>query len=450
MSPPRTAPLSHRSAHCAGRDCISLPPSGVLISVAGWRISSPMGGQWRWVAVAAFAAVFACGSEGGAVDGDASATDAAPIGPRPGKRSDVAGAGDPTTGAIALFGGDDGAIVDQIPVAHYLEDTWLFEPDSGWSEIASPGPSARGRHAVGFDPAGTRMMVFGGRYRAGSSGNYTLYDDLWAFDLTARTWTQLSTGGGPAPRYFAAAAFSSVQGAFFVYGGGTNANPLNITTSDDVWSFDGASWSQVTTSGDAPSARLFVAYAYDSSRDRLIVFGGQVGDFVSPGLNDLYALDLATGTWSLLHDGSGTAPSGRFSAMMSYDAEADRYVVFGGHADPGVTNDVWAFSPADGGWTELAGGDSFTGAPLGCLGNSREIPNGYVTQDLSAPERRSGGVLAIQGAVMRLFGGESDCSDHLDDTWQLDLADPAWTELIEARSGESCARRNDDCQCLCL
>ena len=28
-----------------------------------------------------------------------------------------------------------------------------------------------------------------------------------------------------------------------------------------------------------PSRRLFVAYTYDSQRNRLIVFGGQVGDF---------------------------------------------------------------------------------------------------------------------------------------------------------------------------
>ena len=92
----------------------------------------------------------------------------------------------------------------------------------------------------------------------------------------------------------------------------------------------------------------------------------------------------------------------------------------------------------------VASGDSFTGAALGCLGNSRESPAGYVTQDLSTPERRSTGVIGLLSGTLWLFGGESDCSDHLDDTWSLDVATGAWSELIEARGGESCARRNDD------
>lgn len=405
----------------------------------------------RSVLVLALLVAPGCGSSSG--DGGPDAAPDVPSDVRPGKRSDTAGVANPATGTVAVFGGDNGPIVDQIPSPAYVGDTWVFSPTDGWTEVTAAGPGARGRHAVALDPDGGRMLVFGGRFRtAGTSGDYTLYNDLWAFDFASATWTLIDDGSGtaPAPRYFASAGYHAAGSTLYIYGGGTNTSPLSLTPSDEVWAHDGSGWTQLTVTGAPPSPRLFVAYAHDSSRNRLIAFGGQVGDFVTPSFNDLYALDLATATWSQLDSGTGTAPSGRFSAMMTYDADGDRYLLVGGHADPGVTNDTWAFDPVSNTWSALAGGDSFTGAALGCLNNPREIPDGYVTQDLSAPERRSGGVFALVGGTAYLFGGESDCSDHLDDVWRLDLGAGAWSEVIGARSGESCARRNDDCPCLCL
>ena len=396
-----------------------------------------------------------CSGDAPAAPADAAPPDAKIVSAeRPGKRSDVGGVADPASGLVVLFGGDDGPIVNQIPRPVYLGDTWLFRPGFGWEQaMSTDAPSPRGRHAVALDAVGGRMLLHGGRFRAPmTTGDYTLHGDLWAFDFSTRAWTALDDGSGtaPEPRYFAAAAFDATAGTFYLHGGGLNRAPLSLRTTNDVWAYDAAGWRELSPTGTPPSTRLFVAYTHDSRRNRLVVFGGQVGDFVSPGLSDLYALDLGTLAWTRLHDGGSGAPSGRFSSLMTYDAAGDRYLITGGHADPGVVNDVWAFSPETGSWTELAGGDRFTGGGLGCLGNPQEIPAEYVEQDLSAPERRSGGVLSVLGASAWLVGGESDCGDHLDDTWRFDLGTLAWEEILAARSGESCARRNDACSCLCL
>jgi len=295
------------------------------------------------------------------------------------------------------------------------------------------------------------MLLFGGRYRAASSGAYDLYNDLWAFDFASQTWTEIDDGAGTAPqgRYFPAAAYDPDSSTFYAFGGGTGPNGFPANPVMDLWAFDADGWRQVTTT-NAPGTRMFVAYTYDSERNRLVIFAGQIGDFLSPAENELYAIDLGTGAWTELHDGTGLAPSGRFSSMMTYDAAGDRYIVMGGHADIGVTNDVWAFNPTANTWSLIRDADSFTGAALGCLGNNQEIPADYVDQDTSAPERRSGGVFAVIGDDAVLFAGEGDCSDHLDDTWRFNLSQAEWTEVISSRSGESCARRNDDCPCLCL
>jgi len=350
---------------------------------------------------------------------------------------------------LLVFGGDNGPIVNQQPSPSYIGDAWLLSLTEGWTELTGTLPDARGRYAVAR--SGRDLYIFGGRFRSGTSGPYTLFADVWTFDYQSETFAQISDGtDGPPPRYFSVAAIDSASGDLVIYGGGLNTEPVPLQATSDAWRFDGQDWTEATTTGPRPSVRLFMAYTHDTERNRLIVFGGQVGDFVTPSFSDLYALDLTSMTWSQLHAGGAGAPSGRFSAQLSYDAESDRYVLFGGHADLGVANDVWFFDPSSESWSQIAGGDSFTGAALGCGGNPREIPEAYVDQDLDWLERRSGAAVSMHGSSFYVFGGESDCSDHLDDVWSFDTSTGQWAELLSARSGESCARRNDDCACLCL
>ena len=393
----------------------------------------------------------ACGGSSTTPDGGPGNPDAGlPGDVRPGKRSQAASAGD-ATGRLVVFGGDQGPIVDQIPQPDFVDETWVLDLTAGWHPVTGTSPSARGRAGAALDPSGW-VLMFGGRYRpTGQTGDYTLYRELWAFDLTEETWALVDDGStGPTGREIPAVVYDPDAAALYVYGGDTDPSALGISPSTEVWRFQDGAWAQVTTTGTAPTPRHFIASTFDSARRRLVVYGGQPGNFVDPALSDLYALDLATSTWSQLHPGGNGSPDGRFSGSLVYDAGGDRYLLLGGHADPGVVNDVSAFDPDTGMWSSVHPGDSFTGAPLGCLGNPAEIPENYVDQDLNAPERRSGAAAAMLGSDLIVFGGQSDCSDHLDDTWRFDPAAAGWTELLAARSGESCLRRNDDCQCLCL
>ena len=118
--------------------------------------------------------------------------------------------------------------------------------------------------------------------------------------------------------------------------------------------------------------------------------------------------------------------------------------------DIGDGNDLWEMDPESGEWSMVRDADAFTGEGLGCAGNGSEVPDDYVDQDLSAPERRHRGMFTLMHDSIWIFGGmHAECSAHLDDTWRYPLGGGDWTELIEARSGESCLRRDDDCECLC-
>lgn len=379
---------------------------------------------------------------------------------RPAGRSEVFGVVDESTGQMMIFGGNEGPIVNQNPRGKFLQETWVFSPGIGWSEVVSETtPARRGRYAVQQDDANGRALMFGGRFRqngADSSTDYRLYNDLWAFDWTSRAWTKLSDAdddGGPAGRYYPASAFDAASARFYIWGGALNASPLFIEPGNDLWSWsDDEGWMEHTITGEGPSTRTFLGDTYDSSRNRIIIFGGQRGDFSSLAFNDTWALSLEDYTWTQLHDGeTGKAPSTRMHAALQYDEAADRYLLFGGHTDEGDGNDVWAFDPTTNAWSVLTRGDRFTGNSLGCIDNPSEVPADYVNQDLDSPERRHRGMHTLLDGRLWIFGGiHSECSDYLDDVWHYDLQTNAWTEVMESRTGESCARRGDDCVCLCL
>ena len=244
----------------------------------------------------------------------------------------------------------------------------------------------------------------------------------------------------------------------YVWGGNLNRNPLAFVKATDLWSWSDGTWTEIPTSGDAPDpTRAFFGSLYDPTRKRLVIFGGQIGDFQSQAFNSMYALDVTTGVWSELHQGSGMVtngggtPSTRMHAHMVYDDLRDRYLVWGGHTDIGDQNDLWAFDPTTDAWERVRMADRLTNSGVGCNGNSSEVPKDFVDEDLSAPERRHRGMFALMHDSLWISQGiHAECSNQVDDTWRYDIEGDAWIELIEATSGESCARRGDDCTCLCI
>src|SRR5262249_3589964 len=136
------------------------------------------------------------------------------------------------------------------------------------------------------------------------------------------SWITLSpTGVPPSPRTGHGAVFDPVRGRMLVvdgYGG---------SDFQDVWSLDLnlQTWTKLQPTGTAPSARDGHVLVYDSTRDRLLLFGGTSGGNY---LNDTWALSLSgTPAWSQVTP-TGTLPAGRYAAAGVYDPGLDRLVVY--------------------------------------------------------------------------------------------------------------------------
>jgi hypothetical protein len=275
---------------------------------------------------------------------------------------------DPTTNSMVVFGGD--AAQSNTPPYPYqlnFNDVWRLNSSLAWTELKPTGtpPASRGGQTAVYDSLNSRMVLFGG----GLGNSSPCANDVWVLsDATGKTgtpaWVEITPAGtAPEPRTQHGAAFDPNTNSMIIYGG----QNCFSTLFGDVWVLSNANglggtptWRQLSPAGGGPGAREITGgVAYDSTNNRLIVFGG-----VNSGgtHNDTWILSDANGlggtpTWKQLAP-SGTLPPERANNSSVYDTKNNRLIVFGGNNSGGDLNDVWVLENANGlggtpTWTQL-------------------------------------------------------------------------------------------------
>ncbi len=202
-----------------------------------------------------------------------------------------------------------------------------------WTERADFGPGARRGAAMAYDSARGVTVMFGGETLSGVLG------DTWEWD--GKEWAQLSDMG-PAARTDAGMVFAAGEKVCVLFGG----NPATGTGQllGDTWRWDGTAWTEILDAG--PPARCAHGMAFDSNRNRVVLFGG------------LEAASTASGdTWEF--DGTAwteqkvTGPSARSGLSMAYDDAGKRVVVFGGlDGSNNACGDTWTWDGQT--WVQIA------------------------------------------------------------------------------------------------
>ena len=247
-----------------------------------------------------------------------------------------------------------------------LADVWTAElrrERPRWRQLCSPascgpGPAARwGGHAV-FDPAGDRIVLFGGRRTDGTS-----FADVWALSLAGPPrWTRLDVAGaGPAPRWGGAAGFDPAGRRMIVAGGQTGADAGAVPHAD-AWALrlDGPpAWERLVPGGPAPEPRRSAAYTMRTTGDgaELLVAGG-LDATTGAHFNDVWALRLGAdgATWSRRAASDCAAPAAppcRRSASAVDDPRRDRLLLVFGRDAQRFFGDAWAFELDDDAWRAL-------------------------------------------------------------------------------------------------
>jgi hypothetical protein len=372
----------------------------------------------------------------------------------PSARGDVVAALDVGVTKMVVHGGDSAyAVCPAFPTPKHESDTWVMEVGCGaWKKIEGDSPGSRARAAMATDSQKNRAVLFGGRTRAGASGAYTLFNDVWAFDFGAEAWSKIeTTGQAPSARANAAAAYDAKGNRLLVFGGNTSTSGTAFAPQNDTWALDLGTnaWSKLAGQA-SPPARLFHAMAVDAEGRRAWTFsGGDDQAFTGPFLGDLWQMNLDTGAWSQIQ-AAGEAPRPRIKHAMLFDAKGKRVLVFGGHDDGqvGNQNDVHALdvSVSPPVWSRVGGGDVFNKPSTGQCA----FPADFTTIDKNAPERRESFAFAprADGRGFYVWGGKGDCGVLADGWWFAGGAN-AWAPMKQSPLGLSCLRVSTTCTGLC-
>ncbi|HEX6811297.1 MAG TPA: kelch repeat-containing protein [Planctomycetota bacterium] len=257
------------------------PVGGGVLLVGGYR-SEAFADTWRW---------------------DGNAWTLIQDTPQPTPRHSHAMAFDEARGEMLVFGGVDNSV---------LGDLWLWN-GTQWTAATAAGPSPRMRSRMAFDVARGETVMFGGELPGGTN-------QTWTWNGVA--WSQRLPPISPAARFLHAMAYDRQRARIVLFGGCQYVPPGLYL--GDTWEWDGTAWLQRTV--PAPPPRASHAMAYDARRGVTVLYGGiGAGQPFGTWLTDTWEWNGTAWTQRLPADN----PGGRAEFGMAFDTARERVVVFG-------------------------------------------------------------------------------------------------------------------------
>ncbi|HET7867441.1 MAG TPA: kelch repeat-containing protein [Burkholderiaceae bacterium] len=241
------------------------------------------------------------------------------------------------------------------------------------------------------------------------------------------TWSKLTTSG-PAMSARSSPAVAAIVPHIYLFGGvNDDLSTSQFVFFNDLHRFDTLThrWTLLAPSGAIPPPRTFAAGVALPHRHLMLVFGGATfrsDDSSMTAFDDLWAYDVQRNEWSQLHPGN-IGPAGRASASMWQRGE--RIYVFGG-VDAGLRalNDLWVFDLGTRRWTLLT--------PGGAAGSPPARFQAYAGAEAVLSK------LTVYGG---LAGADQGFAPR-GDTWQFNVLTSTWSDVTPA-TGNISPVRND-------
>jgi len=213
---------------------------------------------------------------------------------------------DEVLGEVLMYGGtvDVGAAGDPCPDGRIagnngycnLGEVWSWN-GTRWLDRGAPAGGAEGRYgqAMAYDALREVTLVYGGdRYIERGQDNLA---DAWEWDGAAWRQGDDGEGDGPGARRYAALAHDPTLGRSLLFGGHKRFARGDYRQMQDVWAWDGTTWSELSLTGLLPDKRAFHDLAFDRARGRLVLFGGIRAENI--GGYFLAAGEASADTWEL-------------------------------------------------------------------------------------------------------------------------------------------------------
>ena len=199
-------------------------------------------------------------------------------------------------------------------------------------------------HPVGgfaYDPT-LKAVIY---YCCGSGSNQAenTYGTWW-FDILGQTGRIKQTSPKPGNIQYESSAFDTAQETYVLQGGGSFVGTWTYNPNTN-------SYQQQSPAGTPPNPSVNQpSMTYNAKDGKVYLFGGQIGSTFS---NDLYTYDVVSNTWTKLSP-PGTLPSPRWRSGFAYDSTNDIFLLYGGQDASQVYNDTWVYGAATGTWSSRA------------------------------------------------------------------------------------------------
>jgi hypothetical protein len=234
---------------------------------------------------------------------------------------------DPNSNVFIYYGMNSGSNEPETPL-----HTWWFDPIGQVGRDKQP-PSKPGRTPEGsatFDAADNMYVYFDGE---NGVGTYT-------YNPTTNVWQKMTPNGTPPPLSDGtdpAMTYDSASGLVYLFGGSGN----------DIYTYSVPSntWALVTPTGTKPPARNSNTFAYDSTNNIFLTFGGYPSSTVGgTPLDDTWVYDPTANAWTQLSPSvSPPASAGDASYQyLTYDSD-DNAFVLAWYGNNGYASGTWNY-----------------------------------------------------------------------------------------------------------
>jgi len=275
-----------------------------------------------------------------------------PTGTPPAARNGPSAVYDSASNRMTVFGGGLGSASPCANDVWVLTNANGTGGTPAWIQLSPVGgpPAPRTRHTAVYDSTTNTMIVFGG-----NNCFSTNFGDVWVLSNAnglggTPTWTALSpSGGGPGPIEDHSAVYDPGTNTMIVFG--------VVGFGSAVWVLSNANgqggtptWTQLSPAGTPPAGRSLSSAVYDAANNRMTIFGGSSGATL---FGDAWVLSNANGlggtpAWTQLGPFT-TYAEARAGHTAVYHSSKNEMIIFGGNVGSNLTtNDVWVLSHANG------------------------------------------------------------------------------------------------------
>ena len=162
-----------------------------------------------------------------------------PLGIGPGSIGDFGRVCDTHNNAPVLFGGDaseNGGTLSNTAIYNVTNNKWI-------NPTIYSTPTAREFCGITYDSSLNLTILYGGSIE-GNVIPAVSFNDMWTFNSTSYTWTQLTPSTYPGDLCYHTMTYSAKQNMIYLYGG----DDLSSTPLSNLWTYTIFSneWDQIT------------------------------------------------------------------------------------------------------------------------------------------------------------------------------------------------------------